>query len=339
VWNEPNLKAFWPASQKDYFRFYRDTARALKTVDAKLRVGGPATANDEWIDEFVDFADGHDAPADFISTHHYPTDAFGSEDEDTEAQLAAAQRSVLRERAQDTHRRARGRPLYYTEWNTSSSPNDPLHDEPYAAAVIVKTMMEAAGLAEGYSFWTFSDIFSENFFPSMPFHGGFGLLNLQGVAKPSYRAFELLHRLGDEKVLVDGIHPTVDCWAVKRSGIGGRAGRPAQLCLMLTNHALPRHHILPKRVRVAVKCDRPRRAYVERIDEHHAHARRAWEAMGKPEYPSDAQVARLDRASRLKKQQLTWRFSEDTAEMTLELPPHAVAAVTLEFGEASGGDQ
>ena len=55
VWNEPNLKAFWTGTQRDYFRLYRNTAEAIKEVDASLRVGGPATAKSEWIEEFVDF--------------------------------------------------------------------------------------------------------------------------------------------------------------------------------------------------------------------------------------------------------------------------------------------
>ena len=59
-----------------------------------------------------------------------------------------------------------------------------------------KTALEASDLVQGYSFWTFSDIFEENYFPSVPFHGGFGLLTLHGIAKPTYRAFELLHKLG-----------------------------------------------------------------------------------------------------------------------------------------------
>ena len=67
-------------------------------------------------------------------------------------------------------------PVYYTEWCTSSNPRDRLHDDPYAAAFIVKTVLEANGLVQGYSYWTFSDIFEENYFPSLPFHGGFGLL-------------------------------------------------------------------------------------------------------------------------------------------------------------------
>jgi Glycosyl hydrolases family 39 len=62
-------------------------------------------------------------------------------------------------------------PVYYTEWNSSSNPRDPRHDELYAAAFVAKTALEASDLVQGYSFWTFSDIFEENYFPSVPFHG------------------------------------------------------------------------------------------------------------------------------------------------------------------------
>ena len=182
VWNEPNLKAFWTGTQADYFKLYRQTLEAIKGVDASLRVGGPATAKNEWITEFLDFCEQGKLPVDFVSTHHYPNDAaLGSEGDETDMQLARSRRSVLREQAQDVKRRSRGRPVHYTEWNTSSNPRDPLHDEPYAAAFVVKTVMEANRLVEGYSFWTFSDIFEENYFPSLPFHGGFGLLNLHGI--------------------------------------------------------------------------------------------------------------------------------------------------------------
>ncbi len=201
VWNEPNLKSFWTGTQRDYFRLYRHTAEAIKSVDASLRVGGPATAKSEWIDDFVDFCERNKVPADFITTHQYPTDGFES-DEETEVQLFKSQRGIMREVAQDTRRQARSKPVYYTEWNSSSNPRDPLHDEPYAAAFAVSTIMEARSLVEGYSFWTFSDIFEENYFPSAPFHGGFGLLNLHGIPKPTYRAFELLHNIGTEQFLV-----------------------------------------------------------------------------------------------------------------------------------------
>ncbi|MCA1604710.1 MAG: beta-xylosidase, partial [Acidobacteria bacterium] len=93
VWNEPNLKEFWTGTREDYFKLYRHAAEAIKNVDAALRVGGPATAKNEWIEEFLDFCERNGIPADFVSTHHYPTDAFGGEGDDTKTQLAKSRRS------------------------------------------------------------------------------------------------------------------------------------------------------------------------------------------------------------------------------------------------------
>src|SRR5262245_56516191 len=125
----------------------------------------------------------------------------------------------------------RCRALLYTEWNTSSNPRYPRQDEASAAAFAVKAALEVSGLVEAYAFWTFTDIFEENYFPSVPFHGGFGLLNLHGVPKPAYRAFERLRRLGEEHWPAEGSHDTVDTWAVRR---------PGGLTVLLANHALPR---------------------------------------------------------------------------------------------------
>ena len=113
--------------------------------------------------------------------------------------MAGGRRGAMGEWVREARHQAGGRPLLYTEWNASSNPRYPRQDEPYAAAFAVKTALEVSGLVESYAFWTFTDIFEENYFPSIPFHGGFGLLNLHGVPKPVYRAFELLRRLGDEQ--------------------------------------------------------------------------------------------------------------------------------------------
>jgi xylan 1,4-beta-xylosidase len=323
VWNEPNLKEFWTGTQRDYFKLYRYTAEAIKEVDAELRVGGPATAANEWIEEFLDFCDRNKLAADFVSTHHYPTDAFGSEEDDTETQLAKSRRGVLREQAQDTRRRARGLPVYYTEWNSSSNPRDPLHDEPYAAAFVTKTVMEMSGLVEGYSFWTFSDIFEENYFPSVPFHGGFGLLNLHGIPKPAYRAFELLHRLGNERLLVDGAHQTVDAWVIRKG---------QSVTVLLTNYQLPRQPVKTEQVQIRLShAPRGCHAFVERIDDAHANVRAVWREMGEPEYLSAPEVERLQEASRVWKEPYTCDYVNDTLYLNISLPSQAVAAITLEF--------
>ncbi len=47
------------------------------------------------------------------------------------------------------------------------------------------------------SYWTFTDIFEEAGPRATPFHGGFGLLNYQDLPKPSFFAYQFLHRLGD----------------------------------------------------------------------------------------------------------------------------------------------
>ena len=323
VWNEPNLEDFWAGTQQDYWRLYRHAAQAVKSVDPSFRVGGPATARNEWIAEFLDFCEREAVPADFVSTHHYPTDALGNEKDDTESQLSQGRRGLLRDQARRARQEAGQRPLLYTEWNTSSNPRDRLHDQPYAAAFIIKTVMEMSGLVESYGFWTFTDLFAENYFPSVPFHGGFGLLNLHGIAKPSYRAFELLHRLGRRELRVEGAHPTVDVWVVRK----GQA-----LTVLLTNHALPRQSIATESVEVRLgNAPEPHGARIERIDEDHANARVEWLHMGSPEYLRRADVERLQEASVMTTQSCPLSYADGTIVLRVKLPPHAVAAVTLEL--------
>ncbi|MCA1577090.1 MAG: beta-xylosidase [Acidobacteria bacterium] len=323
VWNEPNLKHFWTGTQRDYFKLYRFTAEAIKSVDGSLRVGGPATAKSKWIDEFVDFCEHNNVPVDFISTHHYPTDDFGKEDDKTEVKLSLSQRGILREVAQDTRRRAAGKPVYYTEWNSSSDPRDPLHDESYSAAFAVATIMEAKGLVEGYSFWTFSDIFEENYFPSTPFHGGFGLLNLHGIPKPVYRAFQLLHDVGTEQLLVDGLHETVDASVIRKK---------SALTVVLTNHATPEHSIESEHVNIHLdNMPKPAEVYVQRIDSEHANPKLLWQEMGEPEYLSAKQVEQLEKASLLVKERQSWKYKDRVMYLETSLQPHAVAAITVEL--------
>ena len=108
VWNEPNLKEFWTGTQADYFKLYRYTVEAIK--------GGPGASSrrpgdrQERMDRRVPglLREEESAGRFRQRTHHYPTDAFGAEGDDTVTQLANSQRSILREQAQDTCRRARG---------------------------------------------------------------------------------------------------------------------------------------------------------------------------------------------------------------------------------------
>jgi xylan 1,4-beta-xylosidase len=322
IWNEPNLKAFWTGSKQDYFKFYKTTAAALKKVDKKIKVGGPATAKNEWLPEFVKFCSRQEVPLDFVSTHHYPTDAFGKPGDDTKAQLKASHRSVLREEAKKAKHEVGKKPLYYTEWASSSNPFDEMHDEPYAAAFILKTVMEARPFVEGYSYWTFSDIFEENYFSSQPFHGGFGLQTIYGTPKPSYRAYELLHSLGDQIYKVSGSHATVDAWVIRG---------PSKVQVLVTNGSLPGHPIRSEDVRLQLKnVGSFQTAYLERIDDAHANAKRKWIEMGSPSTLLPREVHTLEAASSLKKQVIQLKSKKGLTIIDLTVPSQGSVLITLE---------
>lgn len=288
-----------------------------------MQVGGPATADNAWISDFLAFSKTNKLPPDFVSTHHYPTDSFGNPGDDTVTELADSRRSVLREEARGARAEAGDLPLYYTEWCTSSNPRDAMHDDPYAAAFIVKTVLEANGLVQGYSYWTFSDIFEENFFPSIPFQGGFGLQNVHGIAKPAHRAFQLLHALGDELAEVTGEHATVDAWYVHDKTTEAAT-------LMLTNFALPRHPISTQLVEFKLSCAAPpTKVTIQRIDLEHANPKRHWEQIGEPEYLSAEIVAELKKQSELQSESLAFNFKDGVMTLAIAMPPQSVAAVHL----------
>ena len=329
VWNEPNLDAFWKGSQADYFKLYQYTANAIKDVDAQIRVGGPATADDEWVPEFLAFCDTGKLPMDFISTHHYPTDALGKPGDDTETQLSDAPREVLIQRVQAMRKTVGDRKLCYTEWCDSSNPFFHLHDEPYAAAFLFKNMLAVADLVHCYSWWTFSDIFEENYFSSVPFHGSFGLQTIHGIAKPTYRAMQLLNALGAETLPVAGAHPTVDAWAVRKNA--------DTLTLLLTNHAFPRQPIASEAVTFTLATARkPLRASVQRIDDTHCNAAAAWRAMGSPPWLGAQQVADLDRISQLQNEPVDCTAHDGGFDFSLTLPPHGIAAVEVQLEPRAG---
>jgi xylan 1,4-beta-xylosidase len=324
VWNEPNLGAFWKGSQADYFKLYQYTANAIKNVDAQIRVGGPATADNGWAPEFLGFCETNKLPVDFISTHHYPTDALGKPGDDTEAQLSDAPRDVLIQRVRKMRQAVGDRKLCYTEWCSSSNPFFDFHDQPYAAAFLFKNMLAVTDLVHCYSWWTFSDIFEENYFSSTPFHGSFGLQTIHGIAKPTYRAMQLLHGLGNERLQVDGSHPTVDAWAVRSN--------ETHIDLLLGNHAFPHHDIAAEMVTWHVQSARkPKNAHVQYVDDGHCNSRQAWVDMGSPDYLDAKQVAELDEVSQLKAEPIAINARDDGFDIQLNLLPHAIAALRVEL--------
>jgi len=201
VWNEPNLSGFWEGGdQRAYFELYDLTARTIKTVDPKLRVGGPSTAGAAWVPEFLAHVKISGAPVDFVTTHTYGVqggflDENGKSDTRLDPSPDAIIGDVRHVREQISASAFPSLPLYFTEWSTSYTPRDSVHDSYISAPYILNKLKASQGFVQGMSYWTYTDLFEEPGPPTAPFQGGFGLLNPQGIRKPAYFAYKYLNAL------------------------------------------------------------------------------------------------------------------------------------------------
>ena len=216
VWNEPNLfDGFWTGTQADYFRLYAHTVAAIKRVCPDYRVGGPATAGAAWVPEFLRFCADNRLPVDFVSTHSYNVDGYL--DESGEQQLRLIRdRDVVGDDVLRVAKEIAASPfprveLHFTEWSASYSSRDPVHDHYFSAPFILSRLKRVAGAATSMSYWTFTDVFEEGGAGPTPFHGGFGLLNLQGLRKPAFYAYQFLNQLGETELE----NPDPQSWACR----------------------------------------------------------------------------------------------------------------------------
>ena len=221
VWNEPNLTGFWigdtggksydefaPTLRAKYYELYESTARAIKAVDGSYRVGGPATAGSGWIDETLAFCTERHQPLDFVSTHCYATMSGYLDENGNAGTVFSPDRNAITGEVKGVRARIdkspfAGAELHYTEWSSSYTPADPIHDSYHSAAFILDKVRNIGAAANSMSYWTFTDIFEEAGPRMTPFHGGFGLLNYQDLPKPSYFAYKFLNRLGNLEIKVN----------------------------------------------------------------------------------------------------------------------------------------
>jgi xylan 1,4-beta-xylosidase len=206
VWNEPNLKgAFWTGTQEEYFKLYRYTAKAIKDVNKDYRVGGPATAGAAWVPETIDFCSKNAVPLDFISSHTYGVkqgylDEYGNSGTVLSKDPMSVSGDILNSRKQIARSAMPNLQLHYTEWSSSYTPSDPVHDSYHEAAYVLQKIKQVGNAANSMSYWVFTDIFEESGPRFTPFHGGFGLLNTQGINKPAFYSYKFMNQLGNKEL-------------------------------------------------------------------------------------------------------------------------------------------
>jgi len=217
VWNEPNLSpGFWTGTQEEYFKLYRYSVNAIKGVNKEYRVGGPATAGAAWEVEMIDFCSKNNLPLDFVSTHSYGVkqgylDEFGNSGTILDKNPMSVSGDVLNSRKEIASSSMPNLELHYTEWSSSYTPFDPIHDSYHEAAYILEKLKLVGTAANSMSYWVFTDIFEEPGPRFTPFHGGFGLVNYQSINKPAFYSYKFMNKLGNTELM----NSDASSWACK----------------------------------------------------------------------------------------------------------------------------
>lgn len=317
VWNEPNLD-FWAGEPKQatYYELYDHTARDLKRVNARIRVGGPATAQAAWVPSFIQHDAQNDVPVDFISTHVYGDDTAQNVFKTTENisrrdMVCRAVKKVHDEIAQSPRPQL---PLIFSEYNASYMNLPEVTDSLFMGPWMANTIRECDGLVNIMSYWTFSDVFEEQGIIKTPFYGGFGLVAEGGVPKPSFNAYKLLHMLGTERIPVDS-----------DSALATRAGKKLEIAVW--NYSDTKAEGQPKQVTLEIDGWRGgHKILIYRLDEQHGDALPAYAAMGKPASPTQQQYTDLKNAAKLAPPE---KAKLKNNQITITLPPKALDLIEV----------
>jgi xylan 1,4-beta-xylosidase len=317
VWNEPNLD-FWGGDprQATYWDLYDHTVTALKAVNAKLRVGGPATAQAAWADAFLQHCADKKVPVDFVSSHVYGNDrsqdVFGSDEQIPRNAMVC--RAVKKVHDQIKASSMANLPLIWSEFNASYMNEPAVTDSAYMGPWLADIIRQCDGLVDMMSYWTFSDVFEEQGVVKTPFYGGFGLIAAGGIPKPVFNAFKLLHELGDQRIELNS-----DSALLTRRKDG-------TLVLAAWNYTPPGHRGEPVAVTLEFKGEKIGHALISAVETDHGDSHSAWEKMGSPRYPTRQQIEALRKASQLPAPES--RIVQNN-ELKVTLPSYGLALIEL----------
>jgi xylan 1,4-beta-xylosidase len=318
VWNEPNLD-FWAGTprQQSYFEIYDHTARAIKAVSPQLQVGGPASAQAAWVDAMIKHAAQTHVPLDFVSSHVYgndkASDVFHTNEYIPRDQMVC--RAVKKVHDEIKASALPDIPLIWSEFNAAYDNQVAVTDSIYMGPYLATTISQCDGLTQMMSYWTFSDVFEEQGVVKEPFYGGFGVMAAGGIPKPSYYVFQVLHRLGDQRL--ENANQNV---LVTRTSGG-------TLMIALWNLVNPGSTGAPRTVKLDFKGVKPGSSVrIARVDAEHGNTLGLYEKMGKPRYPTPAQIKELREQSELPSPD----YDELTGDtLTVELPVNALVVLQV----------
>lgn len=241
LWNEPIIDInSSKVIDRNQFVFYKHTVNLIKSISKNIKVGGPSISqwtnfSGQWLIEFLNYMEAEDVLIDFMSVYifsqHYKEELLKSNQNknnlskniitgddlhlfDTIERLNQSKQDFL---SKDIE-------IHIPKWNMASEPNNLLSDTAYMATFIVKNMLDTIDLVDSVGYWAFSDLSGDFKLDGSHFFGGLGLVNKDGIKKPSYNAYLFLNKLGSEIVI------SKDNYIITKNG--------EDIQILLYNHAL-----------------------------------------------------------------------------------------------------
>ena len=209
-------------------------------------------------------------------------------------------------------------PLIFSEYNASYMNEVEVTDSPFMGPWLANTIRQCDGLVDTLAYWAFSDVFEEAGVVKRPFYGGYGLMAAGNIPKASFNAFKLLHLLGEERLDAES-----DSILVTRRA-------DSSLAVAVWNYTPPGGQGAPRRFTLLIKgLLEPAQARIHVVDRNHGSSRTAWEAMGKPDFPSREQQEKLRDAARLPPPQVKPVAGADPVTVRIALEPQALALVEV----------
>lgn len=315
VWNEPNID-FWDGEPKQatYFQLYDVTAKAVKDADSRLRVGGPATAQAAWVGPFIAHCVQNKIPFDFVSTHVY-----GNEDSKNVfgRSLPIARKDMVARSAKKVFDEVKASPapdtpIIWSEYNATYMTQPEVTDSAFMGPWLANNIRECDGLVTQMSYWTFSDVFEEQGVVKTPFYGGYGLIAADHLPKAAFWAFDLLHKLGTQRLAASSENALV----TKRAD--------GRIVLALWNYAEPGETGGPKTFHLIANHLRGKSYKMQFVAPGHGSVLEEWKKMGSPAYPIASQIRSLLQSSQPAKAQT---FSLDHP---IILGPQTLAVLEIE---------
>ena len=179
-------------------------------------------------------------------------------------------------------------PIFFSEYNASYKNEPDVTDSVFMGPWLADTIRQCDGLMGILSYWTFSDVFEEQGVVQQPFSGGFGLIAAGGIAKPSFNAFKLLHKIGEQRIESQSDSALV----TKRSD--------GTVVMAVWNQWLPEESGKSKEVTIKLLGRTGNlHAAIYRLDTIHGSVLQRYSEMGKPTDPTRKELDELRRSAEL----------------------------------------